>query len=109
MVTICAPDVATLKQRTFNYEVGSETGAPLATADLTRHGFARNVYTVGLTLMSATCERDCGSQVVTVKNGATSLFTITGVYSINYSTTDGSTGYITAASMRRQPSQSTTG
>jgi hypothetical protein len=53
------------KTRTLGYAIGSEAGQPLATADLTSHGLAQDEYPVSLTLISATCESDVGSQSVT--------------------------------------------
>lgn len=83
------------------YEVGAENAAAaLVTADLTSHAFAVNNGTSRV-LTEASCISDAGSQAVTVKIGSTTLFSITcrapGDYS--RSTTDGTTGYIIAASM----------
>jgi hypothetical protein len=84
-----------------SYEVGSENASSaFATADLTAHGFKINDVNPK-TLTEASCISDAGSQAVTVKIGATTLFSITCVAPGSYSasTTDGSTGYIIAASM----------
>ena len=83
------------------YEVGAENAtAALVTADFTSHAIGVNDGNAK-TLTEASCISDAGSQSVTVKVGATTLFSITcaapGAYSRG--TTDGSTGYIVAASM----------
>jgi hypothetical protein len=83
------------------YEVGAENGSsPLVTADLTGHAFIVNGANAK-TLTEASCVSDAGDQPVTVKIGATTLFTIHCVAagSYNASTTDGTTGYISAAGM----------
>jgi hypothetical protein len=83
------------------YEVGAENAAAaLVTADLTNHAFIVNDANAK-TLVEASCISDAGDQEVTVKISSTTLFSIhcvgPGTYSA--STTDGSTGYIIAASM----------
>jgi hypothetical protein len=87
--------------KAFGYEVGSENAsAAFATADLTNHSILINDSNAK-TLTEASCITDAGSQTVTVKIGSTTLFSITCVAFGSYSrsTTDGSTGYIIAASM----------
>lgn len=108
---LCHPDntwtqptatVATPSYLHWGYEVGSETTSAVAlvTADLTSHGFVINSGN-SATLLEASCWVDSASstQAVTVKSGSTTMFTITCSNSINYSTTNGSAGYIAKASM----------
>ena len=82
------------------YEVGTEDGDALTTTNLTNHAIEVNDANAK-TLVEASCISDAGSQAVTVNIGGTTLFSITcvgpGTYSA--STTNGSTGYIIAASM----------
>lgn len=83
------------------YEVGAEDAASaLTTADLTNHAFSVNDGNPK-TLTEASCISDAGSQVVTVKIGTATLFSITCVPPASYSrgTTNGSTGFINAAGM----------
>lgn len=83
------------------YEVGSENASSaLATGDLTSHSFIINDANPK-TLSEASCVADAGSQTVTVSISGTAAFTITCVPFSSYSAsaTDGSSGYITAASM----------
>jgi len=83
------------------FMVGAENAAAaLATADLTNHAFIINDANAK-TMTEASCVSDAGSQAVTVKIGSTTEFSITCVAPVSYSrsTTDGSTGYIVAASM----------
>jgi hypothetical protein len=67
--------------------------------DLTSHEFFTNEHPFGLMLVSATCECDSGSQAVTVKIGSILLFSVTCTTPSNYGTSDGITGYTSAASM----------
>jgi hypothetical protein len=83
------------------YEVGAEdAAAALTTTNLTNHAIKVN-DAYAKTLTEASCISDVGDQTVTVKIAATTMFTIhcvaPGTYSIG--TTDGTTGYIIAASM----------
>ena len=85
----------------IGYEVGTENAsAALVTGDLTSHAIGLNDGNAK-TLTEASCISDAGSQAVTVKIGSTTLFSITCVAPGTYSrsTTDGSAGYIVAASM----------
>ena len=84
----------------IGYEAGSENGSVLATADLTGHAITVNDANAK-TLVEASCISDAGDQTVTVKIGATTLFSIHCVAPGSYSasTTNGTTGYIIAASM----------
>ncbi len=85
----------------IGYEIGAEDAAsPLATADLTAHSLWINDANAK-TLTEASCISDAGSQVVTLKTGTTTVFTITCVAYGSYSaaTADGSTGYINTANM----------
>ncbi len=82
--------------RIGNYEVGSENAStPFTTADLTSHAFSINDSSVKI-VKEASCISDSGDQIVTIKIGATIVFSIhcvtTGVYDPNI--TDGSTGYV---------------
>jgi hypothetical protein len=67
--------------------------------DLTSHEVFTNEHPFGLMLVSATCESDSGSQAVTVKIGSIILFSVTCTRPRNYGTSDGITGYTSAASM----------
>ena len=88
-------------EKIIAYEVGAESAAAaFTTADLTAHAIHVNDANAK-TLVEASCISDAGSQQVTVKVGSTTLFSITCVAPGSYSrsTTDGSAGYIIAASM----------
>lgn len=83
------------------YEVGAQNAsAAFVTADLTNNYFVIN-NGAAKTLVEASCISDSGTQAVTVKIGGTTLFSISCVASGSYSTgtTNGTTGYIIAASM----------
>lgn len=83
------------------YEVGSEdASAALTTTNLTNHAFAVNDANAK-TLTAAYCISNADDQAVTVKIGTTTLFTVHCVAPATFTsaTTDGTTGYIVAASM----------
>lgn len=80
--------------------LGTGGSSVLLTADLTLNGFFIN-DTNARTMTEASCLSDTGSQTITVKIGATTAFAITCVVPGSYSasTTDGTTGYMSAANM----------
>lgn len=83
------------------YEVGQQNApTPLSTTNITSASFAVNSLNA-TNLTEASCVSDTGDQQVTVKIASTTLFTIHCVPfgSYNPSTTNGTTGYIIAASM----------
>lgn len=88
--------------RILGYDlVGTGTAGVLQAADFTA-AFAVSVNDGNAkTLTEASCISDTGSQTITVSVGGSTRFTMTCVVKASYSraTTDGSTGYIIAASM----------
>ena len=80
--------------------IGTGGSGVLVDADITAVGFYIN-DAVAKTLVEASCVSDAGDQTVTVKIGATTLFAIHCLAAASYSrsTTNGTTGYIIAASM----------
>lgn len=99
----CGPDLSAANRsvRLGGYEVGSEhAAAPLSNSDLMNHAFFINDG-FPKTLTQAHCISDAGSQAVTVAIGGTAIFSITCVPPATYSqaVTDGTTGYLLAASM----------
>ncbi len=80
---------------------GTGTAGVLQAADFTA-AFAASINDANAkTLTEASCISDTGSQTIVVSVGGSARFTITCVVAGSYSrsTTDGSTGYISAASM----------
>lgn len=82
----------------IHYEVGAEEGGLLITTNLTSHSITSN-SSIARTLIEATCFANAGTQSITVKIASTVMFTMNCVAAPNFGTTDGTTGYIIAASM----------
>lgn len=84
--------------RTFGGVFGADdpSGVALTTAQLTQADLYVNMAPAA-TLKAAWCSTDSGSQTITLKNGATTMFsTLTCVAAPTTGTTNGSTGYLTS-------------
>jgi hypothetical protein len=84
----------------LGYEVGAENASvALVTSDITSHSaFINDTY--AKTLTEASCTSDAGNQAITVKIGATTMFSLTCVPYGSYAHSgNNSTGYIAAANM----------
>ncbi len=92
-------DCTGLARKVIAYEVGDGT-IPLTTAQLGSGAIFINDASP-VTLTEASCISLVASQIVVVKIGATTKFTITCVVAASYSrlTTDGTTGYLNAAAI----------
>ena len=83
----------------FGCEKGVEDGAVFVDSDLVSNGFMINALAVPATFVSARCKSDAGNQTINVKIGASVMFSIPCVNSINYAAADGTAGFIGAAHM----------
>lgn len=84
--------------RTFGAILGADdpSGVALTTAQLTDLDIYVNLAPAA-TIKAAWCSTDSGSQTITLKNGATTMFsTLSCIASPTTGTTNGSTGYLTS-------------